>query len=1421
MEFRVLGPLEVRVRDRPLPLGGTRPRAVLAALLLARNTVVPVDRLVTAIWAEDPPGTPTAQIQAAVSALRKTLGADRVVTRSPGYLIRIERGELDLDEFDREVSAARRKQEEGDLDGAADGLRAALQWWRDDALVDLAELPVRTAAVALEDRRWAAREERIEADLALRRHADLVPELRDLVAAQPLRDRLWTQLMRALYRCGRRAEALETYQRARQVMRDELGLEPAAELVAVHDAILADDPALDPDVLPLGHRPEWVRPPCPFRALTAYQPGDAETFHGRRVEISALALRVHAGPVTVVGPSGAGKSSLVLAGVLPALAGCTALVVRPSDHGRVDLAVAAEVKRLLAPTDPPLEITAVAGQIVDGGMGDIVDDVLAHAGGERLVVVLDQAEELLTQDASVVDPVVTALFDPALADRVTVLATLRADFLGAVLERTALSTTLGREVFTLGALGPEQLRESITGPLALLPGVTFQPGLVDRLIGDVGSEPGALALLGVTLTLLWDEQVEGALTHEAYDDLGRVPGALAAHAEGEWRRRNLADDEPAVRRLVGHLVRVDRDGRVTRRLASYDELDEQGRLLALRLSSTRLAVMTGDIERGRTVELAHDALTTHWPRLNSWIEGDTEFHVWRTALRGDLERWREFDRDPALLVRGAALAAAHLWCTDHEGRLGADEIEFIRLSHRAQHQTGRRSMALRAVLAGAAVLVLLLGLVFVQQRSRTASATAEAESRAFAAESVAAADRDPSSAALMAVAAYDRAPTQEARDALFARYRDVGRLDDLHAAQGVEPGAAQTSSDGGVVAAALSDGTGFAVWLRRDGHTDRLELHSWDGANIQVAEDGGAVWLLDRDGIARLDVASGVTRTVVAAVWSGVPQLALSPDGSRILLKDDAGPAGYRVREWSVADGRERGSTIVPKPVDGHAAVRAGATPGTAVLEFTTSSPDTYRAEVLDVSTGGRAVVAIGASGSTAVDGSAVVTCTVAGGAAVLTGTRVADRAPAGRVVLPNAGSTCPPFVVGPGGRVIVKEDLGGVRVVNLGSGAEATLNAFAAGSGLAGSFPAMVTADGSRLLTTGPWGVALSRLDGPTAVTPGLRHADVLDDGRALVGVSGDGRTLVVDPLVDGGPAAATPRPSPWQPADTGVPALAVGASGVLADRIDEHRVALHRLPGLEPLSTVTLPAGRLGAMYVDSADLLVTVVDQQVLWWDTRTGSLRHRLDLASPGDTPTTDTAGSTVAVAPTPDPNLIAVSDRDRPDVTLRDVGDGHVVDTLPVGRDVDRVSFQRSSAYVLVSRPNATEVWDGHTRQRVLGPLAVGDGAARVAAMLRDPGRFLTLDLVAGHWRLRTYEVGTAGPLASVDLGPLVPAALSADGKVVMLGSDDGTAADVLRLDPADWRRDVCAALVGADLADDDRAAHPDIFAGQGCAAPRP
>jgi DNA-binding SARP family transcriptional activator len=235
MEFRILGPLEVVGPDGPIPLGGPLQRAVLALLLTRANEVVSTDRLVDELWSGEPPRTAANTIQYYVSQLRKLLGSDRILTRPPGYAIRIDEGELDLDRFERLVAS-----------GDADGLREALDLWRGPPLADFAYASFAGSEIGrLEELRLAALEERIEADLAFGRHAQLVGELEALVRDHPLRERLRAQLMLALYRSGRQAEALEAYQDARRTLVEELGIEPGAPLQRLEKAILVHDPELD------------------------------------------------------------------------------------------------------------------------------------------------------------------------------------------------------------------------------------------------------------------------------------------------------------------------------------------------------------------------------------------------------------------------------------------------------------------------------------------------------------------------------------------------------------------------------------------------------------------------------------------------------------------------------------------------------------------------------------------------------------------------------------------------------------------------------------------------------------------------------------------------------------------------------------------------------------------------------------------------------------------------------------------------------------------------------------------------------------------------------------------------------------------------------------------------------------------------
>jgi DNA-binding SARP family transcriptional activator len=250
MEFRILGPLEVRARGEAVPLGGTRQRAVLLLLLLHANDVVPAERLIDDLWGQRAPATAAHGVQVYVSNLRKLLaqtGDDgRLVSRSPGYVLRVEPGELDLERFERLVADARSALRDGAAPAAAETLREALALWRGSPLVDFAYEVFAQAPIArLEELRLVATEERIDADLLCGRHRELVSELEALAAAHPLRERLHGQLMLALYRSGRQAEALEVFQQARRVLVDELGIDPTPKLQQLELAILRQDPALD------------------------------------------------------------------------------------------------------------------------------------------------------------------------------------------------------------------------------------------------------------------------------------------------------------------------------------------------------------------------------------------------------------------------------------------------------------------------------------------------------------------------------------------------------------------------------------------------------------------------------------------------------------------------------------------------------------------------------------------------------------------------------------------------------------------------------------------------------------------------------------------------------------------------------------------------------------------------------------------------------------------------------------------------------------------------------------------------------------------------------------------------------------------------------------------------------------------------
>jgi DNA-binding SARP family transcriptional activator len=381
MEFRLLGPVEVDTGTGRLPLGGTKPRSLLAALLLEPDRVVSTDRLIDVIWDEDPPDSARALIQTYVSALRRAGHGqltDVIVTRAPGYLARVPAGSLDRQRFEDLVEYGRAAAASGRYRAAADALRAATAIWHGPALGGVAGRSLAAEAARLDEVRVVAIEERIAADLRLGRCVELVGELATLVERYPTRERLRGQLMLALYGAGRTADALAAYQQARAALIDELGVEPGPELVRLHKAVLRGDPALLPA-------------PGNTQPVPAQLPPDPADFTGRTAEVGRL--------VATLTAAGTGTTVCVLAG--PGGAGKTALAVRAAHRvvqAYPDGQLYADLGGLAAVPAQPAEVLGrflrALGDdpaVLPDGLAERIDRYRTRLADRRVLVLLDDA----------------------------------------------------------------------------------------------------------------------------------------------------------------------------------------------------------------------------------------------------------------------------------------------------------------------------------------------------------------------------------------------------------------------------------------------------------------------------------------------------------------------------------------------------------------------------------------------------------------------------------------------------------------------------------------------------------------------------------------------------------------------------------------------------------------------------------------------------------------------------------------------------------------------------------------------------------------------------------------------------------------------------------------------------------------------
>jgi predicted ATPase/DNA-binding SARP family transcriptional activator/Tfp pilus assembly protein PilF len=395
VQFRILGPIEAVLDGESAALGAPKQRGLLALLLVNRRRVMTAEQLIDGLWGEAPPASALQSLQVYVHGLRRALGAERIETAGRGYRVVVGEDELDLDRFERTLERGRAALEASRPDDAADDLREALAVWRGSALADLPEETRRAAeAERLEELRLTALELRYDAELAGGRHDAIVAELEALTAEEPYREKFLQQRLLALYRCGRQAEALEVYRNAREVLAEELGLDPSPALQELERAILRQDSSLAaPDAPTRSTRPLPV-PPTPLV--------------GRRLELAAVSALFRdegARLVTLTGPGGTGKTRLGLA---------VASELEP------ELRDGALFVSLAPVSSPELLVPTIAEAVdVREGERDLSEGVIEHLRERRMLLVLDNFEQILAAAPFVGDLL-------AAAPRLWILATSRA-----------------------------------------------------------------------------------------------------------------------------------------------------------------------------------------------------------------------------------------------------------------------------------------------------------------------------------------------------------------------------------------------------------------------------------------------------------------------------------------------------------------------------------------------------------------------------------------------------------------------------------------------------------------------------------------------------------------------------------------------------------------------------------------------------------------------------------------------------------------------------------------------------------------------------------------------------------------------------------------------------------------------------------
>ncbi len=514
----------------------------------------------------------------------------------------------------------------------------------------------------------------------------------------------------------------------------------------------------------------------PYLGLQAFAETDADVFFGRRALVERLAEDLGVDSfVALVGPSGSGKSSVVRAGLVPYIRTTGAFVATmvPGRHPINQL----ELALTRVATSPVPDLTPLLEQ--PDGLTSLLCELLP-GDDPQLVLVVDQLEEAVTLSLPEERDLLFAALVCAVQDahaNVRVVATARADLLGRLLEHPSIGALLQDHSRLIVPLEPDELHAAIVEPAAAV-GFTVEPELTSALVAGSMDAPGSLPLLQFTLTELFDRALDSTMTLDSYRRLGGLGASIAWRAEEVYRGLTVGE-QAAARRLFSRLITPGEGAEDTRRRASMAELASVSGSVIDRFGASRLLTFDRDPRtREPTVEIAHEALIGHWPRLAAWVDDDrTGLRVLR-HLTASADAWNQSGGDRAELYRGGRLETALDWAGGHEDDLTTSERSFLDASTSArddevarERRRIRRLRTLVGALAAITVAAALLGAVGVIQRQRADDQRARAEANELEAErqaatanierlttqSVAAGEQDSELAILLALEAYDQA----------------------------------------------------------------------------------------------------------------------------------------------------------------------------------------------------------------------------------------------------------------------------------------------------------------------------------------------------------------------------------------------------------------------------------------------------------------------------------------------------------------------------------------------------------------------------------------------------------------------------------------------------------------------------------------